>query len=151
MSTTHSAISGVVDHTYRRNDSTSASNQLSTFIMIPRTVHFGKYHIPTSLPKLQPVSDTAWRKKAGFDQLTLTIYGLLKLLPAANLIPLIAREVPTETFTAQQEATKVMYKIRRCVFDVNHLQTVVFLNASGKTVNVKSEKLNDRPRGLTLS
>ena len=62
--------------------------------MIPFTVHFQKYHIPTSLLKLQPVSNTVWRKKAGFRQLVSTIYGLLKLHSVYDLIPLIAREVP---------------------------------------------------------
>ena len=79
--------------------------------MIPRTVHFRKYHINTSLPKLQPVSDTEWWKKYGFDQLTSSIYGLLKSHSVADLIPLIACKVPIGTFTSQQEAIKVMYKV----------------------------------------
>ena len=64
-----------------------------------------------SLPKLQRVSDTVWRKKSVFDELTSTIYGLLKLHSVADIIPLIAHEVPIETFTAQQETTKVMHKV----------------------------------------
>ena len=79
--------------------------------MIPRTAHFRKYHTNTSLPKLQPVSDTMWWKKYGFDQLTSTIYGLLKSHSVADIIPLIARKVPIEKFTVQQEAIKVMYKV----------------------------------------
>ena len=118
--------------------------------MIPRTVHFGKDHIPTSLPKLQPVSNTAWRKKDEFDQLASTIYGLLKLQSVADLSPLIAYKVPIKTFTTQQEATKVMYKVQRCVLNVNHIQAVVFLNTSGKTVNVKSDKLNEIPGRITF-
>ena len=43
-----------------------------------------------------------------------------------------------------------MYKVWRCLFNVNSLQAVAFLNASGKTVNVKSEKVNKRPSGLTF-
>ena len=81
--------------------------------MIPQTVYFGKDHIPTYLPKLQPVSGTAWRKKAGLDQIVSTIYVLLKSHSVANLIALIYCEVPIEKITAQQEATKVMYKVRR--------------------------------------
>ena len=126
MSPTHSVISGVVTRTCRRHDSNTASNLLSTFSMIPWAGHFGKYHIPTSLRKLQPVCDTAWRKKAGLDQLTLAIYGLLKSHSVTDIIPLIDQKVPIETFTAQQEATKVMYKVRRCIFNVNHLQSVDF-------------------------
>ena len=118
--------------------------------MFPWNFHFGKDHIPTSLTKLQPFSDTAWQKKAGFDQLAPTIYSPLKSHSVANIIPLIAHELPIETFTAQNEATKVMYKVRCCVFNVNHLQAVYFLNVSGKTVNVKSEKLNEIPGGLTF-
>ena len=83
----------------------------SAFSIIPHIGHFGKYHIPIFLPKLQPVSDTACRKKDIFGQLALTIYGFLKLHSVADLIPLIAREVPIKKFTAQQEATKVMYKV----------------------------------------
>ena len=78
------------------------------------------------------------------------IYGLLKSHSVANLIPLIAREVSNETFTAQQEATKFVHKVRRCIFNVNHLHAVTFLNVSGKTINVKSEKLDDIPGGLTF-
>ena len=69
MSVTHSAISVVVACICGQHDYTAASKQSSTFSTIPQTVHFGKYHITTSLPKLQPVSDTLWRKKARFDQL----------------------------------------------------------------------------------
>ena len=82
-------------------------------------------------------------------QLVLTIYGLLKLHSVANIIPLISRKVPIEKFTAQKEATKVMQNVRRCVFNSNHLQVIAFLDASVKTVNFKSDKLNDRPGGLT--
>ena len=122
----------------------------SAFSMIPQTGHFGKDKIPIFLPKLQPISDTACRKKDRFGQLASTIYGLLKSHSVAYLTPLIAREVPIKKFTAQQEATKVMHKVWHCVFDVNHLQAIALINTSGKTVNVKSEKLNDRPGGLTF-
>ena len=111
MSPTYSKISGVVACTCVRKNSTAALNMSSTFSMIPQTVHFGKYHITTFLPKLQPFSDTVWRKKSGFDKLKSTIYGLLKSHSVADLILLIARKVPIETFTAQQEAIKVMYKV----------------------------------------
>ena len=90
--------------------------------MIPQTVHLEKYYISISLPKIQPVSDTLWRKKAGFDQIALTIYILPKSQYVDDLIPLIAREVPIQTFTAQNEADKVMHKVWGCLFDVNHLQ-----------------------------
>ena len=94
MSPTHSAISGVVTCNCGRNDSTTSSNPLSTSSMIPRTVHFGKYHIPIYLPKIQPVSYTAWRKKTRFYQLASTIYGLLKSHSITNLIPILPREFP---------------------------------------------------------
>ena len=150
MSPTHYTISGVVALTWGRHNPTTALNMLSTFSMIPQTVHFRKDHINTSLPKLKPVSDTVWWKKYGSDQLTSTIYGLLKSHSVADLIPLIAHKLPIETFTAQQEAIKVMYKVWCCALNVNHLQVVAFLNTSGKTVKVNSDKLNDRPRGLTF-
>ena len=111
MSPTQSAISGSVACTCVRHNSTAALNMSSTFSMIPQKVHFGKDHITTSLPKLQPVTETVWWKKSGFDQLTSTIYGLLKLHSVADLIPLITHKVPIEKFTAQQEAIKVMYKV----------------------------------------
>ena len=43
-----------------------------------------------------------------------------------------------------------MYKVWLCVLNFNNLQVVSFLNASGKINNAKSDKLNDRPSGLTL-
>ena len=43
-----------------------------------------------------------------------------------------------------------MHKVLHFICDVNHLQAVAFLNTYGNTVNVKSEKLNDRPRRLTF-
>ena len=69
ISPTHSTIYGGVTCTCGRHKYNATSESLSTFRIIHRTAHFEKYHIPTSLPKLQPVSDTAWRKKAGSDQL----------------------------------------------------------------------------------
>ena len=122
----------------------------SAFRMIPQTGHFGKDKIPIFLPKLQPISDTACWKKDRFGQLASTIYGLLKSHSVAYLTPLIAREVPIKKFTAQHEATKFMHKVWSFVFGINHLQAIVFLNMSCKTVNVKSDKLNDRPSGLTF-
>ena len=111
MSPTHFTISGVVARTRGRNDSTAVSNPSSNFSMIPRAVNFWKYHIPISLPKLQPVSDTARWKKYVFYQLMSTIYGLLKLHSVADLVPLIVHKVPTKKFTAQREATKFMHKV----------------------------------------
>ena len=43
-----------------------------------------------------------------------------------------------------------MNKVQRCVFDFNHLQAIASLNVYGKTVSVNSDKLNDRPCGLTF-
>ena len=111
MSPTQSTISGVFTCTCRRHDSTVDSNLLSAFITIFRTVHFWKYHIPISLLKLQPIYDTVWWKKSGFDQLVSTIYGLLKLHPITDIIPLIAREFPIKKFIAQQEAAKVVHRV----------------------------------------
>ena len=99
MSPTHSTISGVVSRTCGWQNSTAASNALSTLSMIPRTVHFGKYHILTSVPKIQTIYNILWQQKDGFDKILLTIYGLLKLQYVAAIIPLIAREAPIETFT----------------------------------------------------
>ena len=136
MSPIHSTISSVVAHTCVLHDSTASSNPSSAFIMILRTFHFTKYNIPISLPKFQPVSYTVWHKKSSFGQLMSTIYGLLKFHSVADLILLIARKLPIKTFTAQQEATKFMHNVQHCVFYVNHLQEIVFLNLSSKTVNV---------------
>ena len=150
MSTIHSEIYGDVDSTCGRHNYTAALNMSFTFSMIPRTFHFGKYHINTSLPKLQPVSDTVWWKKSSFDQLTSTIYGILESHSVAYPIYLIACKVLIETFNTQQEGIKIMYKVGRCVLNINNLQVVAFLNASGKTVNVKSDKINDISSGLTF-
>ena len=150
MSPTQSAISSVFVYTCERHNSTAASNPLSAFSMIPRKFHFRKYHIPMYFLKLQPVSDTSWGKKARFDQLVSTIYSLLKSHSVADLIPLIAHKVTIKKFTTQQEVTKVMHRIQSFIFNVIHLQAIVFLNMSCKTVNVKSDKLNDRPSGLTF-
>ena len=111
MYSTQSAISVFVTSTTKRHDSTASSNPPSALRMLPWTGHFKKYHIPITLPKLQPVLNTACWKKVGFDQLALTIYDLLKLHSVSYLIPLIAREVSNKKFTAQQEAIYVVYKV----------------------------------------
>ena len=87
MSTTHSEISGVVACACRRHNSNTASNPSPASSMIPRILHFRKYHIPISLPKLQPVSNTAWSNKYGLYQLVLTIYGPLKLHSVSDTTP----------------------------------------------------------------
>ena len=150
MSPTHYSISGVVARTLGRHNSTTALNMLSIFSIIPRTVNFRKDHNNTSLPELHPVYDTVWWKKYGFDQITLTIYGLLKSHSVTDLTPLITHKVPIEKFSAQQEPIKVIYKVWCCVFNVNHLQVVAFLDASGNTVKFNTDKLNDRPIGLNF-
>ena len=99
MSPTHSAISGVFTHTCGRNNSTTALNPSSALSMIPHTFHFIKDYIPISLTIIQPISETAERKKDGFYQLVSAIYGVLKLHYVANLILLIACEFPTKHST----------------------------------------------------
>ena len=88
MSPTHSAIPVIVSCTRGGHDSTAALNPLSTFNMMPRISHFGKYQITTYLPKLQPVSDTAWRNKYGSDQLASTVYSLLDFHSVTDIITL---------------------------------------------------------------
>ena len=124
MSLIHFAISRFVACICRWNDSTVALNLISYFSIIPWKVYFGKDHIPIYLPKLQPVSNTVWRKKVGFNQVVSTVYGLLKSNSITNIIPLVACKVPIETFATQHEATKLMHKVQHCVFGVNHLQAI---------------------------
>ena len=150
MSPMQSTISVITACICGRHDSTVASKPSSSIRIIPLKGHFRKDHIPISLPKLQPVSDTVWRKKVGFKQIVSIIYSLLNSHSVDNLIPLISREVPIKTFISQQEVTKVMHKVRCCVFNVNHLQVIMFLNTDGNTVNFNSDKLNDRPGRLTI-
>ena len=91
------AISVFVACTCRRHNSISALYPSSDNSMIPRTVHFRKYHIPISLPKHYPGTNTVLQKTSDFDKLTSKIYCLMKSHYVADLIPLIACEVSIES------------------------------------------------------
>ena len=108
MSSYQFVIYGIITCTCGNHDSASALNPSSAFRMDPKTLNSGKDHITTSLQKNKPISDTVWQKNYVFNQITLTIYGLLKSHSVANLTPLITPEVPIKTFTTQQGASDDM-------------------------------------------
>ena len=105
--------------------------------------------IRSSMP-LKDVSTPAWRKQRGFDQLEIAVSSLKRTHQIANLIELVSTEISIDVHSAAQDATKQIQRTLASVYDINNLNVSVFLTATVKQVQLKSEKFADRPDGLSF-
>lgn len=137
----------------RLSSATSTTNSTSSTISSSsggfKTVYVGKDQHPVTISELEPVKSPAWKKAAGFNQLTHAVSSLLDTHDVADLISLISQELPISTNVAFQEAQAEANKIMVSVLDVDNLTASAFVNSSGKVVKLKSDALDKRPEGIT--
>ena len=57
----------------------------------------------------------------------------------------MSTEIPIDVHSATQDSMKEMQRALVSAYDINNLNVSVFLTAAGKQVQLKSEKVSDRP------
>ena len=132
-----------------RNQS-SRTTSFSTNLSGMKTVFVGKDQHPVTIMQMAHVNDPAWKKAASFENLRNNAHSLLEAHSIADIMALIANEVPMDTGAAFQEAQAATAKIMDEVFNVENLHPSAFLNSDGKTVKfTPTVGLKERPDDLT--
>ena len=116
----------------------------------PRTVYVGKEKYPISLVPLENVSTPAWKKQRGFDRLETAVFPLKRTHQIADLIELVSTEIPIDVHSAAQDSMKQIQRLLVSTYDINNLNAFAFLTATSKQVQLKSEKVGDRPDEISF-
>ena len=114
-----------------------------------KTVHLGKDQRPVSIMKLASMTDHSWQRGASFNHLAKVMKGQVKNYNLADLVTVVANELPISTESAVEEAESAGEKLRQEFFDIRNLDGCYFMTSKGSKKSVKSEKLQDRPHDLT--
>ena len=129
---------------------TNARVQDSSMLHQPRTVYVGKEQYLINLKPLVDVSPATWKKERGFDQLESAVLSLRNAHEVADLMELVRQGVVIDVDSAAQEATNQMKRVLASVTNVQNLNAAAFIGATGKQLTLASEKLSDRPDGLSF-
>jgi len=113
-----------------------------------KTVYVGKDQHPVSISALDEVSAPAWKKAAGFDELSRVVFSLADTHEVADLVALISQELPIATNVAFQEAHTESVAIMKSAFDIRNLSAAAFINNAGFVIKLQSEDLDVRPEGI---
>ena len=65
-----------------------------------------------------------------------------------DFIELISTEIPIDVYSATQDSMKQMQRALVSTYDINNLNASSFLTATGKHVQLNSEKVSDRPEEI---
>ena len=106
--------------------------------------------IPISIVPLEDISTPAWTKEHGFDQLKIAVSYFKSTHQLENLIEFVSTEIPIDVHFAAQDAMKKMQRVLASAYDINNLNISTFLTTTGKRVQLKSEKLADRPEEFSI-
>lgn len=102
-----------------------------------KTVYVGKDKRPVLIKEVVPFSEPAWKRSFSDSH------------SAADIINLIANELPIDTETSFLEADDIASCIKKAVYDAKNLKGSMFMNSSGnKTKTFNSVDLKERPADL---
>ena len=93
-------------------------------------------------------STPAWKKQRGFDQLETAVFSLKRTHQIADLIELVSTEIPIDVHSATQDSMTQMQRVLVIVYDINNFNASALLTATDKQVQLKSEKVGDRPERI---
>jgi len=128
------------------NTSTNTTSNLSGIKM----VYVGKDQQPVTIMQLEHVTMPAWRKAASFDNLRNTVYTLVESHSVADVMALVASELPIDTGAAFQEAQAAAKLVTKGALDIDYLTPNAFLSSKGKELKFSPEAaLADRPADIT--
>ena len=116
----------------------------------PRTVYVSKEQYSISLVPLEDISTPAWKKQRGFDQLETSVNSLTRTHQIADLIELVSTKNPIDVHSAAQDSMKQIHRILVSAYDISNLNVSAFLTATGKKIQLKSEKVSNRPEGVSV-
>ena len=68
----------------------------------------------------------------------------------SNLITLVDREVPMDTYSALQNSEKQMISVMKSVFGIKNLTASEFLSSTGKTAELSLDEVKDSTKGITF-
>jgi len=114
-----------------------------------KIVYLGKDQRPILVMKLVDLHEPTWRRGATFNHLSKAIRGQLKSYTLADLVTVVANELPISTESAMEEAEAAGAKLRREFFDIRNLEGSHFLDSKGKQEVVTSEEFSNRPELLS--
>jgi len=92
-----------------------------------KVVHLGKDQRPISVMKLTTLNEPDWRKGATFNHLSKAIKGQMKNYSLADIVTVVANELPISTESAMEEAEGADDKLRREYFLCEEPQRISFL------------------------
>ena len=117
----------------------------------PRTVYVDKEQYPISLVHLEDISTPDWKKKRGFDQIETTVWFLTRTHQIADLIDFVSTEIPIDVHSATQDSMTQIQRVLVSAYGINSLNASAFLTATGKQVQLQSEKVSYRPEIISFS
>ena len=115
-----------------------------------KTISIGKDQHTIPIITIPALDAPLWKRSASFDQFSKVLTDQLRTHPVADLLPIVAEELPIETFSAYQEADAFKRAVEDQVWNVNTMTPTAFLNAEGSVFNkITSALLKDRPAGIS--
>jgi len=134
-----------------RNQATRSTNSSTSNLSGMKTVYVGKDQHPVTITEMAHVNEAVWKKSGCFENLYNTAHSLLEAHSTADIMALIAQEIPMDTGAAFQEAQAAAKVVTDEVFNICNLHPSAFLNSDGKTLKfAPTVKLSDRPEDLTF-
>jgi hypothetical protein len=137
-----------------RNQSTRTTNSFSsdsTNLSGMKTVYVGKDQHPVTIMQMAHVNEVVRKKAASFENLCNTAHSLLEAHSTADIMALIAKEIPMDTGAAFQEAQAAAKVVTDNVFNIDNLHPNAFLNSNGKMLKfAPTVELSERPEDLTF-
>ena len=114
-----------------------------------KVVHLGKDQRPISIMKLAGLNEPSWKRGATFNHLSKAIKVQLKNYTLADLVTVVANELPISTESAMEEAEGAGVRLMGEFFDIRNLEGSHFLDSRGKQRAVTSDELKNRPEDLS--
>ena len=116
----------------------------STFLSIT----LGESRQTVRILNIPPITSPVHDKARAFDYFTSQLLPLRHVVPTPELIATFASHFPTNTMSAETEASAIGNLTLRKLFCVDNLQGRAFLNSRGEEVPFKEEHIDNRPPDL---
>ena len=78
------------------------------------------------------------------------VVSLMSTQHVVDLMELVCKEITIDVDYAAQDAMKQMNKVLTSVYDIKNINASVFMTGTGYKVQMKSEKLKERPEGISF-
>ena len=96
-----------------------------------KIVYLGKDQRPISVMKLAALNEPTWRRGATFNHLSKAIRGQLKSYTLADLVTVVANELPISTESAMEEEKQQVQSLGKSFSTSGTLKVLTFLTVKG--------------------